>query len=78
MSIAAVILINVYLNYLRANDYVMHTDVHFIVIVLLTVGTQLIVQKQSVQLKESAGLAISCVTFTVALDFNVFWLGGIG
>lgn len=45
MSIAAVILINVYLNYLRANDYVMHTDVHFIVIVLLTVGTQLIVQK---------------------------------
>lgn len=68
LSIMIVVLINGYLTSLRTNAYVMHIDVHFMAIALLTIGTQFFVQKEGVPLKKQL-----LSWFMIALVLLLLW-----
>lgn len=68
LSIMIVVLINGYLTSVRTNAYVMHIDVHFMAIALLTIGTQFFVQKEGVPLKKQL-----LSWFMIALVLLLLW-----
>ena len=74
LSFAIVSSLNGYFIYVRTNAYVMHMDVHFIAIALLTIGTQLFVQKEGVPVKKQLLhwliMALVLVLLWIMLNFG--------
>ena len=73
-AIALVIFINVYLNYLRVNEYVMHKDVQFIAFMLLVIGTQFTMRKEDTPFKKQVldwlFIALCLVFIWIVMNFG--------